>query len=91
MCGSFHCSMWDLVPQPGIEPVPLHWEHGVLTTGPPGKSLKNILTVPQRIENRVSGFLGSLMLGSVVKNLPANAGDMSSSPDPGRSHMLRNN
>ena len=32
------CGMWALVPQPGIEPRPLHWEHGVLTTGPPGKS-----------------------------------------------------
>ena len=28
-----------LVPQPGIEPVPLHWEHGVLTTGPAQKSI----------------------------------------------------
>ena len=26
------------LPQPGIKPVPLHWEQGVLTTGPPGKS-----------------------------------------------------
>ena len=25
--------------------------------------------------------------GAVVKNPPANAGDMGSSPDPGRSHM----
>ena len=25
--------------------------------------------------------------GAVVKNLPANAGDTGSSPDPGRSHM----
>ena len=31
-------SMWNLVPWPGIEPRPLHWEHGVLATGPPGKS-----------------------------------------------------
>ena len=23
--------------QPGIKPAPLHWKHGVLTTGPPGK------------------------------------------------------
>ena len=30
---------WDLVPRPGIEPGPLHWERGVLTTVPPGKSL----------------------------------------------------
>ena len=27
-----------LVPGPGIEPCSLHWEPGVLTTGPPGKS-----------------------------------------------------
>ena len=26
-----------LVPQPGIEPMPLHWKCGVLITGPPGK------------------------------------------------------
>ena len=29
--------------------------------------------------------------GTVVKNLPANAGDAGSNPGPGRSHMLRNN
>ena len=29
-----------LVPRPGIEPGPLHWEHRVLATGPPGKSPK---------------------------------------------------
>ena len=29
--------------------------------------------------------------GAVVKNLPANAGDMGSSPGPGRSHMLQSN
>ena len=29
--------------------------------------------------------------GTVDKNLPADAGDMSSIPDPGRFHMLRNN
>ena len=29
--------------------------------------------------------------GAVVKNPPANAGDMGSSPDPGRSHMPRSN
>lgn len=29
-----------LVPSPGIEPVPMHWEYcGVLTTGPTGKRL----------------------------------------------------
>ena len=30
------CGMWDC-PQPKMEPGPLHWECGVLTTGP-GKS-----------------------------------------------------
>ena len=29
--------------------------------------------------------------GAVVKNLPANAGNMGSSPGPGRSHMPRSN
>ena len=29
--------------------------------------------------------------GAVVKNPPANAGDMGSIPGPGRSHMLRSN
>ena len=33
------------------------------------------------------GFPG----GAVVKNLPANAGDMGSSPGPGRPHMLQSN
>ena len=35
-------SLWDLASWPGIELGPLHWELGVLATGPPGKSL-NIL------------------------------------------------
>ena len=30
--------LWDLVPQPGIEPVSHTVEEGVLTTGPPGKA-----------------------------------------------------
>ena len=33
------------------------------------------------------GFSG----GTVVKNPPANAGDMGSSPGPGRSHMPQSN
>ena len=32
-----------LVPRPGIEPVPLHWNHEVLSTGPPGKSPLGVL------------------------------------------------
>ena len=34
---------------------------------------------------------GDLPGGTVVKNPPANARDMGSSPGPGRSHMLRSN
>ena len=32
-------------------------------------------------------FYGDFPGGTVVKNLPANAGDTGSSPGPGRSHM----
>ena len=39
------------------------------------------------IKGSIQGFPG----GTVVKNLPANAGDTGSSPDLGRSHMLRSN
>ena len=35
--------------------------------------------------------LGASPGGTVVKNPPANAGDVGSSPGPGRSHMLRSN
>ena len=44
-CGTFSwvvwtlsCSVWDLVPQPGIEPGYLCGKHRVLATAPPGKS-----------------------------------------------------
>ena len=37
----FSCYIWDLVPPPGVEPgSPRHWEHGVLVSGPPEKSLE---------------------------------------------------
>ena len=39
------------------------------------------------IKTDMWGFPG----GAVVKNPPANAGDMGSSPDLGRSHMLQSN
>ena len=39
----------------------------------------------QILKNILQDFPGD----SVVKNPPANAGDMSSSPSLGRSHMLR--
>ena len=34
-------------------------------------------------------FSEDFLRGSVVKNLPANAGDVGSIPGPGRSHMLQ--
>ena len=37
------CGMWDLVPQPGIEPKPPALNGRVLTTGPPGKSQQSPL------------------------------------------------
>ena len=47
-----------------------------------GHSVMSI--IPQK---KMQGFPG----GAVVKNPPANAGDMGSSADPGRSHMSRSN
>ena len=39
-----HCTSFrTLVPQPGIEPVSLNWEHGVLTTGLPGNPHQSLL------------------------------------------------
>ena len=47
-----------------------------------------LVTIIQRhINRKYRGFHG----GSVVKNPPANAGDMSSIPDPGRFHMWQSN
>ena len=45
-----------------------------------------VLSTHDLKNNTREGFPG----GSVVRNLPANAGDMGSIPDPGRSCMLRN-
>ena len=36
-------------------------------------------------------YLGDFRSGPVVKNLPANAGDTSSIPGPGRFHMPQSN
>ena len=43
----------------------------------------NYLMPLNRILKMIKGFPG----GAVVKNPPTNAGDMGSSPGPGRSHM----
>ena len=45
-----------------------------------------VATVPA-LDRLKSDFPG----GAVVKNPPANAGDMGSSPGPGRSHMPQSN
>ena len=45
-------------------------------------TLENSSAVPQNVKHR--DFSG----GAVVKNPPANAGDMGLSPGPGRSHMV---
>ena len=37
-CGILSCSIWDLVPWPGIQPRLPALGHGVLASGPPGKS-----------------------------------------------------
>ena len=38
-----HTACGILIPQPGIKPCPLYWNHGVLTTGPPGKGCDHLL------------------------------------------------
>ena len=65
-----------LVLQSGVEPCPLHQEHGVLTTGLPGKSL-NFLNISNTCLSSPSS--------SVVKNPHASAGDMGLIPGSGRS------
>ena len=60
-CGIFSCSIQDLLlryadslvvacgiqfPDQGSNPGPLHWEHGILPTGPPGKSRRLLLDSP---------------------------------------------
>ena len=44
MC-TLSCGTWHLVTRPGIKAGPLHWECGVLATGPPGKSLSGVPSV----------------------------------------------
>ena len=48
------CGMWDLIPQPGIKPQPLHRELKVLAPGPLGNSLKGILY--QQVETSKSSY-----------------------------------
>ena len=50
-----------------------------------------ILSSRPRMEGIKNLDLGDFPGGSVVRNLPANAGDMGSIAGPGRSHMPRSN
>ena len=45
----------------------------------------------QKKKNKRKEIVGDFSGGTVVKTPPANAGDMGSSPSPGRSHMLQSN
>ena len=44
-----------------------------------------------KTQNKLIICLGDFPGGAVVKNPPANAGDMGSIPSPGRSHMPQSN
>ena len=86
-CGIFSWGMRDPVPWPGIEPGPLHWERGVLATGPPGKSLA-YFSKPNWIEilrkesppNRLASMdLDSISLTSLTGNQTSLTESLSSS------------
>ena len=49
-------------------------------------------TTSEQSENKIKKIIsGGFPGGAVVKNPPVNAGDMGSSPGPGRAHMPRSN
>ena len=43
--GILSWGMWDLGPWPGMNPGPLHWECGVLATGPPGSPALSLFLI----------------------------------------------
>ena len=45
-----------LVPWTGFEPGPLHWKFRVLTTGPPGKSLEDVLRTLSNLKVKVKSL-----------------------------------
>ena len=51
------------------------------------KGFSNEVVFEQSPDEGEEEAVGSFPAGAVVKNPPANAGDMGSSPGPGRSHM----
>ena len=80
------------------------WSYHVLTCNPPSplftcslinKERHRMCEVMQPV-HRWAFYVSKIMYGdfpcgAVVKNTPANAGDMCSSPGPGRSHIPRSN
>ena len=78
----FSCGMWGLVPRPEMEPRgPLHWECGVLATGPPGQSLPSLSdsSKKQRISEvgstRVHPCLGHLRGGGIWPSVSVSSSD----------------
>ena len=61
-------------------------EEKLLVTNRIVRELKN-----KRNNRNLKIFSESFPAGSVIKNLPANAGDMGSTPELGRSHMSLSN
>ena len=61
--------MWDLIPWPGIEPGPLHWELAVLTTAPPGKSPTFILNQPLEVSIVLLHKFGSMIFSFFMEYL----------------------
>ena len=92
--------MWDL-PRPGLEPVSPALAGRFSTTASPGKPglysecdgklLEGFEQRYDMIKLFLKGSLVGFPGGAVVENLPANAGDMGSSPGLGGSHMPRSN
>ena len=63
----FSCGLHCPVPWPGIELRPLHWEHRVLATGPPGKShfLTFISSFPC-VTDKIIAFLSVYYIASTL-------------------------
>ena len=77
-----HSSGASLMPHPCRMPV-----GPTLNSGYEGQLMPRGLPLTNGLKESMADFPG----GAVVKNPPANAGDMGSSPGPGRSHMPRSN
>lgn len=58
------CSVWDLSPQPGMEPAPLQFELRDLTTRPPGKCGAGVLTFQFGRVSSLACFLAGAVGGA---------------------------